>query len=87
MMHILIKQYINKMNKDDILKFASKNKISLDDNELNIIYNHIKENWEAIIYENPKPIMEDIKNNVNPSTYQKIENLYSEFYKKYKSYL
>lgn len=87
MIHKLLNQYVSKMSKDDILKFASKNDINLDENELNIIYNHIKENWEAIIYENPKPIMEDVKKNVNPSTYEKIESLYSEFYKKYKNYL
>ncbi len=87
MMHKLLNQYISKLSKDDILKFASKHDINLDQNELNIIYNHIKENWETILYKNSEPIMEDVKKNVNPETYEKIENLYSEFYKKYKSYL
>lgn len=87
MMHKLLNQYISKLSKDDILKFASKNDISLDQNELNIIYNHIKKNWETILYKNSEPIMEDVKKNVNPETYEKIESLYSKFYKKYKCYL
>ena len=38
----LIEQYISRMNYDDIISFASKHGITLNDNEVALIYKHIK---------------------------------------------
>ncbi len=87
MMRILIEQYINRLEKQDVLDFGEKNGITLNDDELDIVYNHIKKNWKTIIYGNPRPILDDVKSKVEPVTYEKIENLYARFYEKYKNYL
>lgn len=75
----LIEEYVNRMKKEDINNFALKQGIILDDNELNIIYNYIKENYKTILYGNPKEILLEIKEKVKPLTYSKIENLYIKF--------
>ena len=75
----LIEEYVNRMKKEDINNFALKQGIILDDNELNIIYNYIKENYKTILYGNPKEILLEIKEKVKPLTYSKIENLYMKF--------
>ena len=75
------------MTKDDILRFATKNGIELNDKELKIIYNHIKKEWKTIVYGNPREILDDIKMNFDDITYNKIENLYINFKEKYKCYL
>ncbi len=83
----LIKQYVNNVTKKDIQSFANSYGIVLNDNEINIIYKHIKNNWRTILYGNPRGILDDIKNNVEPLTYSKIEELYTYFNEKIKNYL
>ena len=87
MVEKLIIQYIDRMNLSDIDSFARKNGIVLNQDELELIFYHIKNNWRTIVYGNPKPILEDLKSKVDGLTYQKIENLYIEFKNKYSSYL
>ncbi|MBE6138242.1 MAG: DUF2624 family protein [Firmicutes bacterium] len=87
MIEKLIIQYINRMNLNDIDSFARKNGIVLNNDELELVFYHIKNNWRTIVYGNPKPILEDLRSKVDGLTYQKIENLYIEFKNKYSSYL
>ena len=87
MLNKLIDQYVSRLTKADINNFGLKNDIKLDDNALDIIYHHIKNDYKTLIYSNPKPILDNVKQNVDASTYQKIENLYLKFYDKYKNYL
>lgn len=75
----LISEYVNRMQKQDVNNFAIKQGITLDNEELDIIYNYIKNNYKTLIYGNPKVILEEIKYQVKPFTYNKIENLYMQF--------
>ena len=75
----LIEDYIRRLNIGDIERFALKQGIVLDKEELTIIYEYITREYKTIIYGNPKEILIDIKNKVKPLTYSKIENLYMKF--------
>ena len=75
----LISEYVNRMQKQDVNNLALKQGITLDNEELDIIYNYIKNNYKTLIYGNPKVILEEIKYQVKPLTYNKIENLYMQF--------
>ena len=75
----LIEEYVNRMRLDDVNNFALKQGIILDDEELNIIFKYIKDNYKTILYGNPKDILLEIKDKVKPITYSKIENLYMKF--------
>ena len=75
----LISEYVNRMQKQDVNNFALKQGITLDNEELDIIYNYIKNNYKTLIYGNPKVTLEEIKYQVKPLTYNKIENLYMQF--------
>ena len=75
----LISEYVNRMQKQDVNNFALKQGITLDNEELDIIYNYIKNNYKTLIYGNPKVRLEEIKYQVKPLTYNKIENLYMQF--------
>lgn len=83
----LLKNYISKLTINDIDSFSHKQGINLNKEELKLIEKHIKQNWKTIIYGNPQPILDDIKNNTTELKYKKIENLYIEFKNKYKNYL
>lgn len=75
----LLTEYINKLKKEDINNFALKQGIILEEEELEVIYNHIKKDYKTVIYGNARSILDQIKNEVKPLTYSKIENLYSQF--------
>ena len=75
----LIEEYVNRLTRNDIERFALKQGIVLDNDELNIVYTYIKKNYKTIIYGNPKDILLEIKKIVKPLTYNKIENLYIKF--------
>lgn len=83
----LIKNYINKITKKDIVLFAEKNNIILSNQELDYIYNLIKNNYKEIISENPNNIFKELKNNVNSNNYNKIIKLFFIYKDKYQSFL
>lgn len=87
MNEFLIKKYISKLTLNDIDSFSKKNGIELKEKELNLIEKYIKNDWKTIIYGNPKPILNELKEKLNKIQYQKIENLYIEYKEKYKNYL
>lgn len=87
MNEFLIKNYISRITIEDINKFSKKHNIELSKEELKLIEQHIKNDWKTIIYGNPKPILDNLKEKLNQEKYQKIENLYIEFKDKYKHYL
>ena len=75
----LISEYVNRLRKSDIIYYAEKQGISLDKEEVELIYDYIKKDYKTIIYGNPKDILNEIKFKVKPLTYNKIENLYIKF--------
>ena len=75
----LISEYINRLKKEDINKFALKQGIILYDKELDIIYDYVKKDYKTFIYGNPRAVLDEVKEKVRPLTYNKIENLYQQF--------
>ena len=78
----LVGQNVKRLTKEDITKFAYKQGITLKDKELNIIFNTIKENYKTLVYGNARSILDDLKDKVEPLTYNKIITLYKEFKEK-----
>ena len=74
----LISEYVNRMTIDDVNNFALKNGIILKDDEIKLIYDHIKKNWRTIVFGNPRGILE-LKSKLDNNSYQKIEALYVYF--------
>lgn len=83
MKDMLIQQYIDRMTLEDVNSFAVSNGIILKDEELKLIYNHIITNWRTIIYGNPRPILDDLKSQIDEVSYKKIEALYVQFKNRY----
>ena len=74
-----IEDYVKRLNIGDVEKFALKQGIILDKDELTIVYDYIRREYKTFIYGNPRDILMDIKGRVKPLTYTKIENLYMKF--------
>lgn len=79
----IINEYIKRITQEDIKKFAIKNKIELTEKEIDIIYQYIKTRYKEFINGNSLKILEEIKKEVSPNTYNKIISLYNQ----YKGYL
>lgn len=87
MFNKLIENYINNMNVNDVDKFARENGIILKNEELNVIYETIKNNWQTIIYGDYTSVFNSIKDRISPSTYKKAEELFFYFKDKYQRFL
>lgn len=87
MTEILIKQYINRMTFNDIDVFARQYGLVLKNKEIEIIYTYIKGDWRTFLYGNPRGILNDLKSQLEPLTYNKIEQLYVHFKEKFQNYL
>ena len=76
----LLKGYIYKLKKEDIIKFIDKNNYQVSDKEIDTIYFYIKNYWEDI-FDNKKEIWDKISNDVSPTTFIQIQTLYQKYKK------
>lgn len=76
----LLKCYIDKLKKEDIIKFIGTNDYKVSDKEIDTIYFYIKNYWEDI-FDNKKEIWEKISQDVSQNTYVEIQNLYQKYKK------
>lgn len=76
---LIISKYINKLAKDDINKFALSQNIKLTNDELNIIYNHIKNDYQTFLTKDPNIILNQVKTEVRAEVYNKIIELYNQY--------
>ncbi len=72
----LIKKYIQKITKQDINTFAKNQGITLEEQETDIIDYYIKNKYKEFFSGNDLTILSEIKQQVKPTTYSKIEELY-----------
>ena len=85
-MNILIKNYLSKLSIDNLKEFALKNNISLTESELKFLLTLAKENFDDILINEDK-YLNMIKNNINPSEFEKVKELFLYYKNKYKGYL
>ncbi len=74
-----IYEYINRMKKDDFNNLLLKEGIILDDDELIVAYNYIKENYKRITKVRAEDVLEEIKFKFKPITYNKIVKLFTKY--------
>lgn len=83
----LIEKNIKSLTKEDILYYSKNENIILNDSEVEIIYNIIKNDYKILLYGNSEPIFNNLKSRINPTAYKKIYELYNFYKDKYKNYL
>jgi len=72
--------YIKKLTVTDIKNYCIKNNINVCDNDLNTIIYYIKNYWEKV-YDGDTSIFEEIKDKIEPNSYQTMIMLYNEYKK------
>jgi hypothetical protein len=78
----LVRKYINKLSINDLVMFASKNNITYTNDELLIVYNFIKDNYNELLNENIS-VFEKIRYKISPSLYKELLKLYIDYKQKY----
>lgn len=86
-MYNLIEKFIKNMTKEDIKNFAIKKGADLSENELDFTYTFIKNNYQNIL-KNPSLLdLERYKSHYTKENFQKINQIFEEYYQKYSRYL
>lgn len=87
MIKSFIKKRIQCLEIQDVCNFAHQNGIKLNNQEANIIFKYIKEDWKELIFQDHSRILNEAKPHLEINTYQKIEELINLYKNKYKNYL
>lgn len=75
----MVEPYINKMSKEDINNFALNNNIRLNNNELDFIYNFIKNRYKDVL-NNPNNFnLVKYKNNFSNENFIKINAIVNRY--------
>ena len=83
----IIENYITRLTKEDVNKFAINKNINLSESELDFTYNFIKRNYKNF-FSNPNFFdIERYKNNYTKENFSKITKVYQEYMIKYANYL
>lgn len=77
----LLKNYISKLTKQDIINYLSKECIPASNEEIDMIYNAIKNDYEEILDTNFMNYISNYKLNFNPDLYRTIIEKYNQYKK------
>ena len=86
-MYNIIERYMSMMKKEDIEKFALSKNCHLSNEELDFTYTFVKKNWKEVI---KNPSIFDInryKNHYSEENFEKIKQVYKEYFQKFGSLL
>ena len=76
---IFLEKYINKLTVKNIIDYAKNQKITLKNNEADIIFNFIKKNYKKLYEkEYSEDLIKELKCSLSFNTYEKIKLLYKE---------
>lgn len=78
MNRLLIYEYINRLTREDIVKFCNIKDIHVSNSERDIIYNYIKRDYKRF-FNNPNAVLEEIKSKVSCNTFNVIIDLYNKY--------
>lgn len=77
----ILKNYINKLTKEDIINYLSHESISASNDEINMIYNAIKNDYEEILNTDFMSYISNYKLNFNKELYETIIEKYNQYKK------
>ena len=76
-----IKNYINKLTKNDIIDYLNKELIPATKEEINLLYEKIKTEYDIILDSDFIKYIQNYKNRFNAKLYSKILEKYNEYKK------
>jgi len=83
MYELIIKDYISKLTEEDIIKYGKRKNIDISNNDSKILYMYAKNYWKEFYKDNPTDIINEIKEKINPDTFNKLYKIYINLKNKY----
>lgn len=83
-MDFLLREYIKKITEEDIYNYAKKEGIALLNHEVRILYIYLKNYWQVFLNEDSTFLFEELKEKLEPKTYNKIVELYNKYKTQFK---
>ncbi len=77
----LLESYINKLTKDDIVNYLSKECINASNYEIDLLYNAIKNDYNEILEGDFNSYISNYKLSFNKALYEKIIEKYNQYKK------
>lgn len=77
---LIIYEYINRLRREDIVKFCVIKGIDASDSEIDVVYDYVKHDYKRF-FNNPMEVLLEVKNKVSNNTF----NIIMDFYEKYKN--
>ena len=78
MNRLFIYEYINRLRREDIVKFCSIKGLSVSDNDIDIVYKYIKNDYKRF-FNNPMEVLNEVKSKVSNNTFNEIMKLYNKY--------
>ncbi len=75
----LIKEYLKRLSIKDINNFANNNNLKLKNNEDQILYDFIINNWKEFYKGDRTKVLKELQGKISPETYNFIINLYDKY--------
>ena len=75
---IFIYEYINRLRREDIVKFCNIKKISVSEIDIDIVYKYIKNDYKRF-FNNPIEVLNEVKSKVSNSVFSEIMKLYDKY--------
>ena len=63
-MNNIISNYVERLTKEDIIKFANMNNLSVSDSEIDFVYTFIKRNYKSVLNNTNKDLENGYSKNI-----------------------
>lgn len=87
MHRLLIENYIKQSSKQDIKAFALKHNILLKEEDVDILYHYLKNNWQDLLYGNSRSVFEELEEKLGTEKFNVLKNLYDFYFEQYHDFL
>lgn len=83
MYEIIIKDYVNKLTEEDIINYGKRKNINISNDDAKILYVYAKNYWREFYKGNPNDLIDEIKEKIDPETFNKLYKIYINLKSKY----
>ena len=78
MYEIIIREYVNKLTEDDIIQYSKRKNISINDDEVKVLYLYAKNYWREFYKGNPNDLILELKEKLRPQVFDSLYKIYTD---------
>lgn len=78
MNRLIIYQYINRLRKEDIVRYCNSHGIFVNNNDLDVVYDYAKNDYKRF-FSDPMGVLNEVKGKVSDYTFGEIMKMYDKY--------